>query len=212
MPILNFFFGFNGRVGRMAFAIGSTVAGVVNSVGILMLGGNPFEIRTTLLLGAAAIVLSVPMWALTVKRFHDLGMSGWWAIPPFASLPLAAHATHLLTRSVNDPGLLAEASVVSAIAAIACLVGMGLSVKLCLFVGESGANAFGPERTFAQSLFGDGTGAVACETGPSWADKALAAAVVPVPKADTAATRGGGMILATASARHSAAPAFGRRR
>lgn len=211
MPILNFFFGFNGRVGRLAFAVGSTVASIIASVAIVMIGGNPFGTQPTLLLGAAALLLSVPMWALTVKRCHDLGMTGWWAIPPLASLPLAAHATELLTAATRDPGLLAEASMLAGIAAIACLASMWLTVKLCFFVGASGSNAFGPERTFAQSLFGDGTGTAGSETGPSWADTALATASA-APTSEAAAVRRAQATIALGPARQNATPAFGRRR
>ena len=211
MALLSFFFAFNGRIGRLAFALGSTVAGIVSSVGMFMAGGNPFGTQPTLLLGAMGLLLSVPMWALTAKRCHDLGMTGWWAVPPLASMPLAAHATDLLAAATSNPSLMAEASALAAIAAIVCLVSMWLTVKLCFFVGASGSNAFGPERTYAQNLFGDGTGSETGETGPSWADTALAAAVTH-PSSDVRTRPRAGAQLGLASAGGSATPPFGRRR
>ncbi len=102
--MLNFFFGFEGRVRRSNYFFGALVAGCLYSVlcvstfaamGVHVgerLHSVTWDFEPSAVGLAIACVLSlIALWAmlaLTVKRWHDVGMTGWFALltlPPFAN-------------------------------------------------------------------------------------------------------------------------------
>lgn len=110
--MLNFFFGFKGRVRRSNYFFGALAAMCLWSLlcvslvaGIAVANGayidpeaSSFLVPDTMTIegepwmGAAFAVLGLlGLWsslALTVKRWHDVGMTGWFALltlPPFAN-------------------------------------------------------------------------------------------------------------------------------
>lgn len=126
---MNFLFGFNGRVRRTSYFLGSVVANIVCGVilvSLLLTGlhvngawsGGDWETVAVdwapnlamgllgLMVGVAAFWISL---ALAVKRWHDVGVTGWFALT--AWLPGANFAVFVL---------------------------------LCLLPGTEGANRFGP--------------------------------------------------------------------
>ena len=110
--MLNFFFGFNGRVRRSSYFFGAlaamclwTVLCVSLVAAIAVANGavidpeaRSFLVREDVVIEgepwmgiAFAALALLGLWsslALTVKRWHDVGMSGWFALltlPPFAN-------------------------------------------------------------------------------------------------------------------------------
>lgn len=110
--MLNFFFGFKGRVRRSSYFFGALAAMAVWSVlcvsvvaAIAVANGAYVDPETSSFLVAEDMVIEGEPWmaaafgivgllglwasaALTVKRWHDVGMTGWFALltlPPFAN-------------------------------------------------------------------------------------------------------------------------------
>jgi uncharacterized membrane protein YhaH (DUF805 family) len=109
--VLNFFFGFNGRVRRSSYFFGAlaamclwTVLCVSAVAAVAVANGAHMDATTSSLVidgdgdfdsvwftPVFCLLGLVGLWsslALTVKRWHDVGMSGWFAIltlPPFAN-------------------------------------------------------------------------------------------------------------------------------
>lgn len=110
--MLNFFFGFHGRIRRSSYFFGalaamclwtvlcvSSIAALAVANGAVVDGGahgpvigDDVNIEGGPWVGLGLAVLGlIGLWssaALTVKRWHDVGMSGWFALltlPPFAN-------------------------------------------------------------------------------------------------------------------------------
>lgn len=97
-------------------------------------GSNPFSSITTL-------VLFLPQLAVTVRRLHDTGRSGWWYGGPILGMlaSILLFASLAASMRTTDP----------AVGFIVALLGFGflayiiaLTVFLC-FKGDSGANSYG---------------------------------------------------------------------
>ncbi|MGE0698248.1 MAG: DUF805 domain-containing protein [Hyphomicrobiaceae bacterium] len=213
MKAFQFFLGFQGRVDRMGFGLGTLVAAMVSNAALYLLGGKPFQIQPTPLLGALALVLSLPVWALTAKRYHDLGMSGWWSLLPFASVPLCLLGGIMLAVAVQQPGLMAQALLVLLLTLAALLLSMWHMVKLCFFKGTVGSNDFGPEPSLARDLLGSGSLADELEQMAAAHQRSGEPAGVGSPS--IAGHRGGARPVALVRASPAPGPArqaFGRRR
>ena len=102
--MLHFFFGFHGRVRRSSYFWGALAACALwSSLAVSGLhamniniddGLDSFGWRMTpspieaLAVGALALIALWSSLALTVKRWHDVGVTGWFSIlslPPFAN-------------------------------------------------------------------------------------------------------------------------------
>jgi len=138
-------FSFEGRIRRQHFWLGWLIC---LGVGVV-LGWIPF-------LGAVlSIALIWPNVAITVKRLHDMGHSGWLAVIPWiagfigigafiATVGIAA-ITNGDNWDSNDAG--AAWSIIGpgfGIFAIVCLVQLGFLLWIGLAEGQPGDNRFGP--------------------------------------------------------------------
>jgi len=110
--VLNFFFGFEGRVRRSSYFFGALAAmclwsvlcvSVVAAIAVangahmdagatgLTIDGDGDNWDSAWALPVFGVLALIGLWssvALTVKRWHDVGMTGWFAIltlPPFAN-------------------------------------------------------------------------------------------------------------------------------
>jgi len=102
--MLNFFFGFKGRIRRSNYFFGALAAGLLWSVlglsGAAAMGLRVDEsLQDTVVtfdtnagvIAVAVVTAFFALWALlalTVKRWHDVGVTGWFSIlstPPFAN-------------------------------------------------------------------------------------------------------------------------------
>ena len=78
-------FTFDGRINRAPFWSGVIIVLALEMVVVSMM----LTIRTTAIMGLGFILLLVLLWpafALTVKRFHDRGKSGWWVLMWFVPI------------------------------------------------------------------------------------------------------------------------------
>jgi uncharacterized membrane protein YhaH (DUF805 family) len=89
--------------------------------------GVSFTPIFSVLVGIAYLSLSVPMIAVTVRRLHDLGLSGWWYGSLFAMLGLA----WVFPQSL-------WVALIFYISALVCMLA-------CVFKGTSGPNKYGPD-------------------------------------------------------------------
>ncbi|QGZ93912.1 DUF805 domain-containing protein [Terricaulis silvestris] len=101
MGLVSLLFGFNGRINRAQYWLGTIGVNVVNWVVMLAMAGTsavPAEKNPAAALAAASsqLAMILPLsvgvaWiamALQVKRFHDRGQSGWWSLLPIAPVLL----------------------------------------------------------------------------------------------------------------------------
>ncbi|MGV8839996.1 MAG: DUF805 domain-containing protein [Bauldia sp.] len=102
MPVGHLFFGFTGRINRgkiwlallvyvltmIAVAIVVSVVSATSYLNVFYYGDADFQSigLTALVVIAVYIVLFVSQLAVSVKRLHDRGKSGWWVLV-FAVLP-----------------------------------------------------------------------------------------------------------------------------
>jgi uncharacterized membrane protein YhaH (DUF805 family) len=107
--MLHFFFGFHGRIRRTNYFFGALLAGCVySSLAISSLAAMSVHLDDRLdslvwrfdpsPIGfvAVSILTLLALWsmlALTVKRWHDVGVTGWFSI---LSLPPVAHGVVFL--------------------------------------------------------------------------------------------------------------------
>jgi uncharacterized membrane protein YhaH (DUF805 family) len=114
--MLSLFFGFNGRINRVTYWLGSIVVGVAAAFGLMfgmMAAGASIDkspegvVRALstmgLILGPVWLVASWAALALQVKRFHDRGRSGFYAALPFVPLLMIA-VTIFGGAMANQPG------------------------------------------------------------------------------------------------------------
>ena len=96
---------FNGRARRSEywyfFLINMLVTQAVNFTNILLFDGLAVIGWITMLFNLAILVPSV---AVAIRRMHDVGKSGWYALIPFYNLILACtEGTHGVNEYGNDP-------------------------------------------------------------------------------------------------------------
>lgn len=91
--------------------------------------------------GALRLLLSVPMFALFVRRLHDQERSGWWGLLLPASLLLSISG-FLVAASGDIARIVAQRTSFQGIAAGLC--GLGVFV-LCLLPGTDGPNRYGAD-------------------------------------------------------------------
>jgi uncharacterized membrane protein YhaH (DUF805 family) len=93
---------FNGRARRSEywyfFLINMLVTQAINFTNILLFDGLAVIGWITMLFNLAILVPSV---AVAIRRMHDVGKSGWYALIPFYNLILACTEG---TRGVNEYG------------------------------------------------------------------------------------------------------------
>ena len=106
----------------------------------------PFETSSTIT-NALQLVLTIPMFALFVRRLHDQNKSGWWGV--LLPLSVLLSMPHMVAEaSGNVDAIIAQKTTVVGIAAGLC----GLAVfVLCLLPGSVEANRYGPDPRLEQA-------------------------------------------------------------
>jgi len=150
MTVWQAIWGFDGRISRKYYWLGSlilTIASLIVSSAFLV-GGSwlhpdaPLETEKILSIALliSLVLLLYPILATSIKRLHDLNLSGWWCLPGFAP-----HFTYLLLPLIglgswNSPTLLVQ------------VLGWGHEavnlvwlIVLGFIRGTAGPNRYGPD-------------------------------------------------------------------
>lgn len=127
---------FNGRANRREFIFFHLIAFLVAVLGIwvyikmgLSLILSPYIVKTIIIL---ALVL--PSYSVTVRRLHDVNLSGWWAVAPFGMGVLIVALISLHVNVVSIYGLLAI---------VARLLQLGLFIVTVFVPGSKEENDYG---------------------------------------------------------------------
>lgn len=80
-PIRNQYADFEGRTGRREFWM-FILTSIVFIMGLNILGSMLLYSHYTAntLSSLAQLAIMVPAWAITARRLHDIGRSGWWQL------------------------------------------------------------------------------------------------------------------------------------
>ncbi len=156
-PLPFILFSFSGRIGRGVWALFTVIyliAEIVMNAGLramldipapVLTGSDPFFLGFVRDLIDAVLILFLPLQlALDVKRWHDIGVSGWnvlWLYAPFTLLLALGEA------GAGGTGERPESYAVVLVIAFIVIV-VAYLFTLASRPGQADANAFGaPERT-----------------------------------------------------------------
>lgn len=130
------FFSLDGRIGRRAFWIGFPAV-LIALVMVDVLLGRTF-LGPILWLG-----LLFPLSAVLIKRLHDRGRTGWWALALAIPLPLAV-VFGFVARvvGVGEEGI-GRAAIAGFLVAVFVLIGLVMA-ELGLRRGDPGYTEHGP--------------------------------------------------------------------
>lgn len=158
---MSFLYNPNGRISRQDMwlkyflvLVGATIVASVLDASLGMDGFEPFGILVSLFFFWPGI-------AVSVKRFHDRGMTGWWwlivnAVLVAGIVLMFTPFWELFMEEINNPGTVQDAAFENALTnggiglfAVGMLVTFaallfGFIVNYCL-PGERGPNKYGPD-------------------------------------------------------------------
>ena len=187
MGVLSFLFSSDGRVGRLAYLLGTLVFALVGGLLLMALGHEAGVKDQGLVLTLVETVVGfaslASCLALGTKRCHDLNRSGWWLFAGLAALFVAVFV-YFVVPVLGAVGMIG-----------AGLFSIWQTIQLLFFKGDAGTNDFGAPPAVMRQLTGAET-ADAAE--PAWAaqamKKATAATAAPARSAAvrTAAPAAGG--------------------
>ena len=101
-----------------------------------------------------ALVFLVPSLAVTTRRLHDTGRSGWWIVVSYAFSVISSFLQGFVMDPVlsADAGSLSAASKVSiAVWGVIYLINLGLSITVLVFTlldSHKGENKYGPSPKY----------------------------------------------------------------
>lgn len=156
---LDLFFSFKGRIGRLAFLLCTIAVAIANNIILFVLGIN--LVRPSLTAPEILLILALcwPMLAVTAKRYHDLGMSGWWMVLPFGAIIMTVVGSGFAAIGAsNSSGDMIGLGLILVVASFAALIwAFWHLIKLYFFKGAVGPNTFGSPPRLAHDLLGGGT-------------------------------------------------------
>lgn len=149
MGAFSLLFSFNGRINRAQYWLGNLAVGVV--LGVLMLAvastaaaapGKSSEGGAVSALVLALLMLAASWcgFSLQVKRFHDRGRSGYWALAPLAPMTMI-FATIVGAVASNAPTQHVVAALLPWLGVL-MLVNLWLFIDLGLLPGANGPNKY----------------------------------------------------------------------
>ncbi len=156
---LDLFFSFKGRIGRIAFLLGTIAVAVANNIILWSVGIHPIRPSHTAPEIFLTLALCWPMLAVTAKRYHDLGLSGWWMVLPFGAIILTAVGSGFaVLGAINKSGDMIGLGLILVVASLAAVIwAFWHVIKLYFFKGAAGPNAYGPPPRLAYDLLGGST-------------------------------------------------------
>ncbi len=142
---MDFLFSGKGRVSRKAIwlvFLAVIVASIIAAVLDIVFLGTPLDSADS---GPISIVLSLatiwPSIAISAKRFHDRGMSGWWVLW-FILITIAALIPGGIIMAVQGQGALGLGAVVMVIGV--AIPQIWQFIILMVQPGQTGSNEYGP--------------------------------------------------------------------
>lgn len=239
MGLVSLLFSFKGRVNRTQYWLGTIGVNIAHWIAMVVLSSAAAVTAAQTKNAAAALAtlgsqlaLVIPVsiataWiamALQVKRFHDRGQSGWWAMLPMA--PMVFAMTNIGTalaeqwspeRLIGSMGLPLTAFLV---------ICVGMFVNLGCLPGTQGQNKYGdpppgfggggytPSAPVAPNAVAVATGASSLVSASAAIDRAIAEksrTAAPQPQPQMQAPRPRPAPVATLQPAPAGAPSFGRR-
>lgn len=215
MNLVSLLFSFHGRINRLQYWLGNlatTVGGfVLNFAAVLITAPSPAAAKasggalTALTLGLVMLAMGWCGLALQVKRFHDRGRSGYWALAPFAPTLMIAMAV-VGGAATNAPANVVIPQILPWFG-ILMLISLWLFVDLGLLAGTDGPNKYdhtppGPSGE-APTPWRSSIGGAAQAMERAIASSAAAATPAPAPAPRP--------VMASSPPRTGAQPSFGRR-
>jgi uncharacterized membrane protein YhaH (DUF805 family) len=145
--MFNYLFGFQGRMGRSGWWLGQVLLFTFAVAWIYSTGIMNFDASSEV---AESFPLSVLImgwfycysWmAITVKRLHDRGLNGWWAVPGFAPTLLYTTLLYIYPDATYDMDMMSIISIAKLVQHGSGIVYLGLCGTAA---GDKGDNAYGP--------------------------------------------------------------------
>jgi uncharacterized membrane protein YhaH (DUF805 family) len=145
MNIINVLFGFDGRIRRLQWWLGTIaieiVVAVLNQLFGISVEAAPAAMTPRILALVITIVSLYPLMALTVKRLHDRDLPGTMALPlllAFLVIPVGD-----LFGYFDEPTQMTPIKLVIVI--ITGAIGLGYLIELGFRRGDPAPNQYGPD-------------------------------------------------------------------
>lgn len=145
MNIINLLFGFDGRIRRLPWWLGTIaveiVVAVLNQLFGIPLDTAPAPMTPRIVSLVITIVSLYPLMALAVKRLHDRDRPGTTALPlllAFLAIPVGDLFGYFDEAAQMTPIKLVVMIVIAAI-------GLGYLIELGFRRGDPGPNRYGPD-------------------------------------------------------------------
>ena len=132
-------FGFSGRLPRLRYFVPSLVAEIIFVGAAFVLAvriyaaGVQIAWPTLIACALLLVLVGIVILSLTVRRLHDLDLSGWWVLPIWI-VPSAIEGGMALLADNPQLG-----------SSLSGALGLVISLFLWLAPGTRGANRFGPD-------------------------------------------------------------------
>jgi len=99
--------------------------------------------------GIMSLVLFWPSIAITTKRLHDRGMSGWWNAAPYLALIPVGAVWYQSRMMAAEGAAAADRDLMSVLSFVAALTFVGfmihLLINLLILQGQTGPNKYGED-------------------------------------------------------------------
>jgi uncharacterized membrane protein YhaH (DUF805 family) len=136
--VTNHYMDFNGRVGRAQFWY-YVLVGVVLGIGVAIVAGIVTHLLSTLF----ALALLLPNLGMTVRRLHDTGKPGSWAL--LLLVPIVVQILlGMMMFSVGMWGFFGVLYGFIQLISLVSLVAIVIIIYFCAQPGDAGDNAYGP--------------------------------------------------------------------
>ena len=108
-----------------------------------------------IVLAIISLVFLVPSLAVTTRRLHDTGRSGWWIVASYA----VSVFSQFVQDFIFDPGTLGASSFSTAstgaliVWGVVNLINLGLSITILVFMlldSDKGENKYGPSPKYVE--------------------------------------------------------------
>jgi uncharacterized membrane protein YhaH (DUF805 family) len=159
--VFGFLFSLYGRISRETYWLSWILPYLGVSIVAALLDAAMFPVNpetgepTAVFQAIIGLILLWPSLAVTTKRLHDRGMTGWWQIAPaLAVIPLAVASYWYYTNKMNPGAQATNLAVVDPTVGAVLTIGIGSVVAWLFFYplisalflrGQTGPNKYGDD-------------------------------------------------------------------